>query len=51
MQVILPLIIFTFGPVSGAHFNPMVTATFVATRAMVPSQLNHKPFQLSVLVV
>lgn len=34
-QVLLPLLIFTFGPVSGAHFNPMVTATFVATRMMV----------------
>ncbi|CAL8464331.1 g3866 [Coccomyxa elongata] len=33
-MVLLPLLIFTFGPVSGAHFNPMVTATFVATRAM-----------------
>lgn len=35
VQVLLPLLIFTFGPVSGAHFNPMVTATFMATRAMV----------------
>lgn len=34
-QVILPLLIFTFGPISGAHFNPMVTACFVATKKMV----------------
>ncbi|KAK9905050.1 hypothetical protein WJX75_008658 [Coccomyxa subellipsoidea] len=33
-MVLLPLLIFTFGPVSGAHFNPMVTAAFVATKAM-----------------
>lgn len=35
LQVLLPLLIFTFGPVSGAHFNPMVTAAFVASKAMV----------------
>lgn len=35
LQVLLPLLIFTFGPVSGAHFNPMVTAASVATKAMV----------------
>ncbi|KAK9856428.1 hypothetical protein WJX84_004077 [Apatococcus fuscideae] len=29
--VILPLIIFAFGPVSGAHFNPMVTTVMVLT--------------------
>ena len=33
--MILPLLIFTFGPISGAHFNPMVTACFVATKQMV----------------
>ncbi|CAL5220533.1 g2567 [Coccomyxa viridis] len=33
-MVILPLLIFTFGPISGAHFNPMVTACFVATKQM-----------------
>jgi len=38
VQVLLPLLIFSFGPVSGAHFNPMVTATFVATKAMVLPQ-------------
>ena len=37
-QVILPLLIFTFGPISGAHFNPMVTACFVATKQMVRPQ-------------
>lgn len=51
MQVLLPLLIFTFGPISGAHFNPMVTATFVATKAMVPFQFNHKTLQLSMLIV
>ena len=35
MQVLLPLLIFTFGPISGAHFNPVVTVTFMAQRAMV----------------
>ena len=35
LQVILPLLIFTFGPISGAHFNPMVTSVFVATKQMV----------------
>ena len=43
MQVVLPLLIYTFGPVSGAHFNPMVTATFVATKALVTFQLTTKP--------
>ena len=33
--MILPLLIFTFGPISGAHFNPMVTSVFVATKQMV----------------
>ena len=33
--MILPLLIFTFGPISGAHFNPMVTSVFVATKHMV----------------
>jgi hypothetical protein len=40
-QVILPLLIFTFGPISGAHFNPMVTSVFVATKRMVGSSLMH----------
>ena len=40
-QVILPLLIFTFGPISGAHFNPMVTSVFVATKRMVGSSLTH----------
>ncbi|KAK9815773.1 hypothetical protein WJX72_009249 [[Myrmecia] bisecta] len=32
--VLIPVMIYTAGPVSGAHFNPMVTATFMATRLM-----------------
>ena len=50
MQVILPLLIFTFGPVSGAHFNPVVTATFVVTKAMVHFHFYHKTLQLSMLI-
>ena len=40
-QVILPLLIFTFGPISGAHFNPMVTSVFVATKQMAGPSLMH----------
>ena len=33
--VILPLVIYAGLEVSGAHFNPMVTASFVATGKLV----------------
>lgn len=39
LQVILPLIIFAFGPVSGAHFNPMVTTVMVLTGLLVSLDL------------
>ena len=35
LQVLLPIVIYTAGPISGAHFNPMVTSVFVATRMLV----------------
>ena len=35
LQVLLPIVIYTAGPISGAHFNPMVTSVFVATRLLV----------------
>ena len=35
MQVLLPVMIFTAGPISGAHFNPMVTSVFVMARMQV----------------
>ena len=47
-QVILPLLIFTFGPISGAHFNPMVTSVFVATKQMVGSSLVHLLIQIPI---
>lgn len=37
LQVLLPIVIYTAGPISGAHFNPMVTSVFVATRLLVSS--------------
>lgn len=35
MQVLLPMMIYTAGPISGAHFNPMVTSVFVMARLQV----------------
>lgn len=46
--MILPLLIFTFGPISGAHFNPMVTSVFVATKQMVGSSLVHLLMQVPI---
>ena len=38
-QVLLPVMIYTAGPISGAHFNPMVTAVFVMARMQVSPHL------------
>ncbi len=35
MQVLLPVMIYTAGPISGAHFNPMVTSVFMMARMQV----------------
>ena len=35
LQVLLPVMIFTAGPISGAHFNPMVTSVFMMARMQV----------------
>lgn len=35
MQVLLPMMIYTAGPISGAHFNPMVTSVFVMAKMQV----------------
>ncbi len=35
VQVLLPVMIYTAGPISGAHFNPMVTSVFVMARMQV----------------
>jgi len=35
VQVLLPVMIYTAGPISGAHFNPMVTAVFMMARMQV----------------
>ena len=44
--VILPMLIYVFMPVSGAHFNPMVTMSFVAAGRQVCSRHDvdlHRP--------
>ena len=38
VQVLLPVMIYTAGPISGAHFNPMVTSVFVMARMQVVSR-------------
>lgn len=35
VQVLLPVMIYTAGPISGAHFNPMVTSVFMMARMQV----------------
>lgn len=40
MQVLLPMMIYTAGPISGAHFNPMVTSVFVMARLQVSYSLS-----------
>lgn len=35
VQVLLPVVIYTAGPISGAHFNPMVTSVFMMARMQV----------------
>ena len=43
MQVILPVVIFAFGPISGAHFNPMITTVMVLTGLLVSSGFCNSP--------
>lgn len=41
MQVLLPMMIYTAGPISGAHFNPMVTSVFVMAKMQVSCLFVH----------
>ena len=39
VQVLLPVMIYTAGPISGAHFNPLVTPVFMMARMQVRPSL------------